>query len=344
MSNPLGVLSEDSFNSKMTDISNKLTTINSSLESISNNKILRPGNVTLSTNTVTLTYSRPTATVKLSNITGEPSLTVIGDYFNATLENGTITITKTDIWSETGTILVTISGNGIYASTVTMITVIVDDVEIGTWSNGTDKQINSMLKAAHRGDLNLTDYWSVGDERIVNNLDTSTITSETLTLKLGTGIQYYTDSSGNNTTTSIFKILVNQNRYESAYYHFYTSSSGDYRLSFSEATDISNSLPSYIKNNLIYYYTQLKTTNTYGNSNTNYYGSYYTYGGTYLTEISHNYGSSYLYISNETYTSSSRVYVYAKYQSSSSNSTISNSSVNIDRDKTNLYIISMMLI
>lgn len=39
---------------------------------------------------------------------------------------------------------------------------------IVTWQNGTDKQIKAMIDAADRGEINLSDYWSVGDERTVH--------------------------------------------------------------------------------------------------------------------------------------------------------------------------------
>ena len=40
-------------------------------------------------------------------------------------------------------------------------------VDIVTWANGTDEQIVAMIEAADRGEINLYDYWSVGDERII---------------------------------------------------------------------------------------------------------------------------------------------------------------------------------
>ena len=39
--------------------------------------------------------------------------------------------------------------------------------EIVTWADGTDGQIVAMIKAADKGLINLSDYWSVGDERKV---------------------------------------------------------------------------------------------------------------------------------------------------------------------------------
>ena len=39
--------------------------------------------------------------------------------------------------------------------------------EIVTWAAGTDEQIVRMVAAADRGEINLADYWAVGDERQV---------------------------------------------------------------------------------------------------------------------------------------------------------------------------------
>lgn len=40
-------------------------------------------------------------------------------------------------------------------------------LEIVSWATGTDEQIVAMVEAADRGEINLADYWSVGDERQV---------------------------------------------------------------------------------------------------------------------------------------------------------------------------------
>lgn len=37
-----------------------------------------------------------------------------------------------------------------------------------TWANGTDEEIAMMLKAHYAGYLNIADYWSVGDKRVVH--------------------------------------------------------------------------------------------------------------------------------------------------------------------------------
>lgn len=43
------------------------------------------------------------------------------------------------------------------------------DVKIVSWQNGTEDEINAMLEAAFAGKINLSDYWSVGDERIIHH-------------------------------------------------------------------------------------------------------------------------------------------------------------------------------
>ena len=40
--------------------------------------------------------------------------------------------------------------------------------KIVTWADGTDKQIKAMIDAADAGEINLADYWSIGDERTVH--------------------------------------------------------------------------------------------------------------------------------------------------------------------------------
>lgn len=39
---------------------------------------------------------------------------------------------------------------------------------IYSWADGTDEQVISMIERADRGELNLADYWNVGDERVVH--------------------------------------------------------------------------------------------------------------------------------------------------------------------------------
>lgn len=41
-------------------------------------------------------------------------------------------------------------------------------LKIVTWADGTDEEVAAMVAAADRGEIKLSDYWSVGDERKVN--------------------------------------------------------------------------------------------------------------------------------------------------------------------------------
>ena len=66
-----------------------------------------------------------------------------------------------------GTVTVTVSytEGGVTKTASTTVTV---SVKIVTWSGGTDAQIVAMIQAADAGQINLTDYWTVGDERKVS--------------------------------------------------------------------------------------------------------------------------------------------------------------------------------
>ena len=41
-------------------------------------------------------------------------------------------------------------------------------LEIVTWANGTDEQIKAMLEAHYNGDIDVSEYWAVGDSRTVS--------------------------------------------------------------------------------------------------------------------------------------------------------------------------------
>lgn len=67
----------------------------------------------------------------------------------------------------TGTITVTVSysENGVTKTASTTVTV---SIKIVTWATGTDAEIADMVAAADAGQINLKDYWAVGQERTVN--------------------------------------------------------------------------------------------------------------------------------------------------------------------------------
>lgn len=41
-------------------------------------------------------------------------------------------------------------------------------LKIATWADGTDEEISAIIAAADAGEIELADYWSVGDERTIN--------------------------------------------------------------------------------------------------------------------------------------------------------------------------------
>lgn len=43
------------------------------------------------------------------------------------------------------------------------------NIPIVSWADGTEDQIGAMLDAAFAGKINLSDYWSVGDERVIHH-------------------------------------------------------------------------------------------------------------------------------------------------------------------------------
>ena len=155
---------------------------------------LQPGNVDLSTDNVTLSSSSPTATVTLSNATGAVSILCSAENFEATLNGNTITINRTGVYDEEGFVLVTVASDSTHSSNIIAISVHSQGVILCTWSGGSDEAVASMIQAAHNGDIDLTDYWSVGDTRTVNGI----------TYILRSGISYRDTTS--TTKTSTFKV------------------------------------------------------------------------------------------------------------------------------------------
>lgn len=57
--------------------------------------------------------------------------------------------------------------NGIFTKG-TALSILCEAITIVTWADGTDKEIAEILDAHYRGDIDIHDYWKVGDERQVN--------------------------------------------------------------------------------------------------------------------------------------------------------------------------------
>lgn len=83
----------------------------------------------------------------------------------------TTSIVNGDILTQEGDfeIIVTYTENGITRET--SYTILVTDIEIVSWANGSDEQILAMVQAADEGRINLHNYWSIGEEREVTLQD-----------------------------------------------------------------------------------------------------------------------------------------------------------------------------
>lgn len=78
--------------------------------------------------------------------------------------------------------------------------------KIVTWADGTDEEIKAMIDAADAGQIDLNDYWSVGDERTVHlsamtagdGLNTAQPEQDVVHVLMDTGANSgYTDVNGN---------------------------------------------------------------------------------------------------------------------------------------------------
>ena len=115
-----------------------------------------------------------TQPTKRNYTTGE-TLNLTGMVVKATFNSGNSAVVTSYTTSPangstlntTGTITVTVSysENGVTRTASTTVTV---SVKIVTWATGTDAEIAYMVAAADAGQINLKDYWEVGQERTVN--------------------------------------------------------------------------------------------------------------------------------------------------------------------------------
>lgn len=125
------------------------------------------GFLTLSETSVSLNSENKTATVsvlaKSAPVSVRSSNTSLA---SASINGDTIVITA---GSGNGSceIIVETRQTGIYSSTSKTITVNVMNVKIVSWAGGTDAEIKAMLDAHYSGDIDVHDYWKVGDKRNV---------------------------------------------------------------------------------------------------------------------------------------------------------------------------------
>lgn len=131
----------------------------------------RQNMVTLSKNTVTFAAATDTDTVTVSS-TGSGIITARSmdeNIVTATVSGNTITLAPGNtLVKGATTVIVEVSGNPQYAIGTAEITVNKNyGIKYVTWADGTDAEIADMVAAADNGDIDLHDYWSVGDERVV---------------------------------------------------------------------------------------------------------------------------------------------------------------------------------
>ena len=131
------------------------------------------GNFTLSKTDITLSNDIPLVTLNVSVI-GDGTISISNSNSNLITtilsdDKRTISISSTSEITGVAEIIVDLSSTLNYSSpTSQKIIVNCEYVKIVTWSNGTDEEIVAMVEAANKGKINLSDYWTVGDEREVN--------------------------------------------------------------------------------------------------------------------------------------------------------------------------------
>lgn len=127
--------------------------------------------VTLSQSSVTFSNSSDTASISVSSSSGG-AVTVDSSDSNivtASVSGSTITLTPGNtLMKGTATVNVHVAGGSNYEPGEATISVNKNyGVVIVSWADGTDEEIVGMIQAADNGDIDLHDYWHVGDERTV---------------------------------------------------------------------------------------------------------------------------------------------------------------------------------
>ena len=84
---------------------------------------------------------------------------------NAFIKESTLTAIGDAIRTKTGSTDLMLPGD--MAGAILALEV-VEPLAVVPWSTGTDEQIVAMVQAADRGEINLSDYWTVGDTRTVH--------------------------------------------------------------------------------------------------------------------------------------------------------------------------------
>lgn len=151
----------------------------------------------LSSYNVTLTDNSLTQTVTVTAHSGTVSINLLsGDNFAVSLSGDTITITnsRVDGIYEQGAILVMDATQSGVSQKI--INIYRSGLKIVSWASGTEAELGEMITAARQGIINLTNYWSEGDVRVVNNQRYVLMNGST-----------YIDGNGNSQSCA-FKVIV----------------------------------------------------------------------------------------------------------------------------------------
>ena len=131
-----------------------------------------PENLSLSSIAITSTPKK--VNYYIGDFLDLSGLVVSATYSDGVIEeikNYTTSISNSTVLNTSGTKTITVSyteSNVTKTATFTINVLqsqYVNGVQIVSWANGTDAQISAMVEAANQGKINLTNYWSVGDER-----------------------------------------------------------------------------------------------------------------------------------------------------------------------------------
>lgn len=181
------------------------------------------GSVTLSKQSVVLTNLNPIETITFTNATGNISVTSNDTTIvSASLSDNTIILSSASQISGEATISVQIAESANALSSTVTIDVETVFTKVVTWANGTDAEICDMVDSALAGEMNLRDYWAVGDERQItlsampsSNYVSETHNSETVTFViLQAGLYEFSSNPVRNTRNEVVvpKDTSNQTR------------------------------------------------------------------------------------------------------------------------------------
>lgn len=130
-----------------------------------------PSSIQPSVSNVTLDWDTRSATVSLT-VVGDGTLSAVSSDSNiATSLNGTtLTISKSELGTLSGTVTVSISETENYLSAQTTISVTDTTIALKTFAAATDAEIVDMVALADAGEIDLYEHagWRVGDERSVS--------------------------------------------------------------------------------------------------------------------------------------------------------------------------------